>query len=320
MRAIAKVGAVGALIAVLGFGFAAGQTQETATGSASERDDVASVPSKRNEVTLFASKRDDVTLVSWLSTPDGDGPFPAVVLLHGCSGLQKNTQHQTVWRGLARHAALLNENGYVTLIVDSFGPRRIAQSCAVDRPEQQSDAYDALDYLASLPIVDADRIGLVGQSMGGGTALRLAQKYPTNRPAGSGPGTYAALVAYYPYCYPWIGPLDHPVLILIGADDDWTPAHLCRNLHKSKADHVALVVYPDTHHSFDLPMTARYLVMGHVVQANPTALRDSQARMLEFFKEHLGGLYEKPSGGDPDVEARSGGKDFLRVAPSALFD
>ena len=155
MSIAARLGAVGALIAVLVMGLSACQTQGT--------------------VTSIASDEADVTLTSWLAKPEGDGPFPAVVLLHGCTGTERNTPYQTVWRGLNRHAALLNENGYVTLIVDSFGPRGIVQSCRGEyASDQLADAYAAFDHLTSLPFVDGDRVGLVGLSMGGSTALRVA--------------------------------------------------------------------------------------------------------------------------------------------------
>ena len=49
-----------------------------------------------------------------LRPPDGDGPFPAVVLLHGCDGMHNDDpwveNHHLRW-------------GYVLLEVDSFGPR-----------------------------------------------------------------------------------------------------------------------------------------------------------------------------------------------------
>ena len=270
MSIFAKAGVVSALIVVLGFGLAACQTPGTAT--------------------KISTGGGDASPASWLAKPQGDGPFAAVVLMHGCSGTERNTSHQTVWRGLNQHAGLLNENGYVTLIVDSFGSRRITDGCQTGGryyPLQISDAYAAFDHLASLPFVDEDRIGLVGLSLGGGTALRVAA-----RGYGRASPGYSAAVAYYPYCDS-IYRFDLPLLILIGAEDDWTPASLCQAVAPRAPDRVELVVYPDTHHSFDLPMKGPYYVEGmngrfHTVAGNPTARRDSQARMLRFFDEHLG--------------------------------
>ena len=282
MEITTKFGAIGALIAALGLGLAACQTPGT--------------------VVSVATDGADADMEAFLAKPDGDGPFPAVVLAHGCSGLERNTAHRTIWRGLGRHAALLNENGYVTLILDSFGPRRITDGCQTGAKYyslQVNDAHAALDHLASLPFVDSDRIGLVGLSLGGGTALRLAQRGYAHHRTASGRGTYAALVAYYPWCEAsWAFSLDRPVLILIGADDNWTPAPRCIALDSLARKAInkpvlELTVYPDAHHSFDLPMQGPYTVEGmpgiyHTVAGNDGARRDSQERMLAFFETHLG--------------------------------
>ena len=154
-------------------------------------------------VTSLVTDTGEEAFTSWLAKPEGNGPFPAVVLMHGCSGTERNTSHQTVWRGLNGHAALLNDYGYVTLIVDSFGPRRITDGCQTGGkyyPLQVSDAHAAFDHLASLPFVDDERIGFVGLSLGGGTALRLALGSSVDSRTREGRGSYAALVAYYPWC------------------------------------------------------------------------------------------------------------------------
>ena len=269
MRMTARAGAIGVMMVAFAVGLAACQPQGTETS--------------------ITADEGGAPFTSWLAKPEGAGPFPTVVLMHGCSGTERNTSHQTVWRGLNRHARLLNENGYVTLIVDSFGPRGITDGCQTGGKYyslQVSDAYAAFDHLASLPSVDADRIGFVGLSLGGGTAIRIAARgYGRVTPG------YSAVVAYYPYC-DYIYRFDLPLLILIGAEDDWTPARLCRDLAPRDPDRVELVVYPDAHHSFDLPMQGPYYVEGmngrlHTVQGNPEARRASQWRMLRFFETHL---------------------------------
>jgi dipeptidyl aminopeptidase/acylaminoacyl peptidase len=55
------------------------------------------------------------TIEGYLSKPDGAGPFPAIVYLHGCNGLSKSTR--------ARIADLMTGWGYVSLAVDSFTSR-----------------------------------------------------------------------------------------------------------------------------------------------------------------------------------------------------
>ena len=242
---------------------------------------------------------DGVILEGYLSKPDGEGPFPAAVLQHGCSGLEKNTPYRTVWRSLNQHAALLNDKGYVTLILDSFSPRGIPTACLdvlTYFPVLVRDAAVAFDHLASLPFVDKARIAYAGFSLGGTSALFVAGSRLENLNVDR---DYAAVVAYYPHCGNWRSTYTfgkRPLLILIGADDDWTPAAPCRDLAAHWAGEVALKVYPNTHHSFDLPMGGPYRIKGgdggrtvmRTVAGNPQARQDSQRRMAAFFDKHLG--------------------------------
>ena len=282
MRIATRYGAAGALIAFATLAIAACLLQGTAIS--------------------IATAEEGTGPQFLLSKPDGDGPFPAVVLTHGCGGTERNTQHQTVWRGLLQHAKLLKRNGYVTMIIDSFHRRGITDGCQHPLsyyPVQVRDAYAAFDRLAAMPLVDENRIGYVGQSLGGGTALRLAQGGYINARTRKGLGTFAALVAYYPWCESsWAHSLVRPVLILVGGKDDWTPADRCRDLHEiaKQVSHkpvLMLKVYPRAHHSFDLPMQGPYYVKGdggkmHTVQGDTGARNDSQRRMIAFFDKYLG--------------------------------
>ena len=57
-----------------------------------------------------------------LRRPAGAGPFPAIVLLHSCNGN---------WQRLdERWGKQIAPWGYVTLTVDSFGPRGIDNTCS----------------------------------------------------------------------------------------------------------------------------------------------------------------------------------------------
>jgi dienelactone hydrolase len=62
-----------------------------------------------------------VSLTGILTKPEGNGPFPTIVLLHGCSGLQHSKSRSELWSN-----RLVNW-GYVTLQIDSFGPPPIKQ-------------------------------------------------------------------------------------------------------------------------------------------------------------------------------------------------
>ena len=106
------------------------------------------------------------TLRAHLHRPDGDGPFAAVVLLHWCGGLT-STNHW--W------ADTLRSWGYVSLLVDSLGPRGETVVCGTWRVDplyaRMPDAYAARSYLAGQPFVAPARIGLLGWSHGATTTL-----------------------------------------------------------------------------------------------------------------------------------------------------
>ena len=89
--------------------------------------------------------------------PNGGAPFPAVVVLHGCNGMFGNSDVI---------ADRLSSWGYVTLAVDSLGPRvtGIANRCGKGLPEQAFDAYAALHYLSQLDFVDPARVAVLGSS------------------------------------------------------------------------------------------------------------------------------------------------------------
>lgn len=243
-------------------------------------------------------------LTGWLYRPSGPGPFPAVVLLHGCSGLHDREGRLT--RGYVYRANLLRDLGYVVLLPDSFGPRGYGSICALrPRPvlpgrDRVHDAYAAARFLAARSDIAADRIAVVGYSNGGSTVLAALQRPPANLPR------FRAAIAFYPGCRsqasrnPPYAPYA-PLLILIGEADDWTPAAPCIELAQ-RADQsqtpLSVVTYPDAHHSFDSigsPLRRREGVSnansptgrGATVGEHPAAREDANARMRAFLTRHL---------------------------------
>lgn len=240
--------------------------------------DVVSFPS--SEATLFGSK---LLLTGRLTKPTGTGQFPAVVLLHGCGGVQPKRDH--------RWAERLVSWGYVTLQVDSFNPRGISSVCTLGGKESAemlarrvTDAYDAQHYLAGLPFVNNKLIAVMGWSNGGATTLNVL--YPKRD------DPFHAAVAMYPSCRKSLANLNAPVLILIGAKDDWTPAESCVAMMPSgKSNYeVALQVYPDAYHAYDSIGKSRE-VMGsrgsHHLEHNPSAEQDSIIKVRDFLEKYL---------------------------------
>ena len=150
-------------------------------------------------------------LWGYLAKPVGAGPFAAVVMLHGCSGLPPGGPPTTDW---------LTEQGFVTLMVDSLGPRSLDSGCFGDigAAERVLDAYGAADYLSGLPFVDGERLAVMGWSQGGSTALDAVLGEGIGQPLGR---PFRAAVAVSPWCG-YAKALYAPTLILTGEADEWT--------------------------------------------------------------------------------------------------
>jgi dienelactone hydrolase len=252
-----------------------------------------------------------------ISRPDGPGPFPAVVIMHDCSGLGPRSSGAP-----GRWASELRGRGYVVIVADSFTTRGFpagvctaATTRGIDvTPERRArDAYAALTHLRSLPYVDGRRVGLMGGSHGGSTTLS-AMRAPEGdfEPlAQAKRDGFAAAVALYPRCAARPGAPrgdatgvyrpTAPLLILIGELDDWTPAEPCRALatRASQAGQpVSIKVYPGAHHSFDSHNPIRYVAArinvsapggrGATTGGHAEAWADSIREVVAFFARHLG--------------------------------
>jgi dienelactone hydrolase len=233
----------------------------------------------RPEEPLDAAPR-PAALAGYVTQPDGQGPHPAVVLLHGCSGLPSSRARLEEW------AAWYHGRGWVSVVLDSFSPRGVGSVCLrnqVGPYDRAGDAYAALRYLAGLPFVRQDRIVIHGLSHGGWTALRALE----DSPFGARPLRFAAGVAYYPVCAGIRRPLYAPAIVLIGERDDWTPAPPCRALHERTRDDphpLELTVYPGAYHSFDFPGPLRMNEYGKLLGHAPDAARDAERRVDAFLR------------------------------------
>jgi dipeptidyl aminopeptidase/acylaminoacyl peptidase len=100
---------------------------------------------------------------AYLVKPEGNGPFPAVLVLPRCEGLAPYVRE-----GLPQ---LLASWGYLALAIDSLATRKDAQSCFHATVDQFADAFGGLFYLARLPFVDRRRVAFLGIAKGGRSLL-----------------------------------------------------------------------------------------------------------------------------------------------------
>lgn len=216
-----------------------------------------------------------------LQLPPGKGPFPAVIVLHGCGGRGAS---QDIW------ATRLNSWGYAALIPDSMTPRGVKRVC---EPEAQSlvtpqdrvgDIGSAAAWLRTRPDIDPHRIAVLGLSHGGAAAALATERVYADL------GLRAA-INYYGPC---IHPERHgsvPLLVLVGGADDWGhPALRCQAFGAAlgPGQPFEIYVYPGVHHAFDNPEMVRTVSNSHVLEYDRPAAEDSYARVHNFLEQWLG--------------------------------
>jgi dienelactone hydrolase len=193
-----------------------------------------------------------IALSAELVLPAGAGPWPAVVLAHGCSGIV-NTE-----KGWAR---ALQSWGYATLTLDSLRARGLTEVCTNPRAliatQRVPDAYGALRILATHPRIDRRRIALMGFSHGGVLTQIASTVWARDTYVPSGQPGFRAFFAFYPSCnivYPEGEHITAPLRIHSGELDDWTPPGPCEafveRLRRAGQD-ARITVYRQAHHSFD---------------------------------------------------------------------
>jgi carboxymethylenebutenolidase len=196
---------------------------------------------------------------------NGGWPAPAVVILHGASGVGDGHRlHE-----LAERLSAAGIAAYIPHYFDGLAPglRATASSPRLHR-QREAVIAAALAYVAAQPNVDAARIGLFGVSLGGFHAVALAAREP-------GYGAVVDLVGAMPRG------IDRaairrmpPTLILHGERDALVPVSRARELAR-------LLKRVGATHEIKI-----YSGQGHVLRG--PAWTDSLARSIEFFRRHLG--------------------------------
>jgi dienelactone hydrolase len=242
-----------------------------------------------------------VHLKSYLYRPAGEGPFPAVVALHGCAGLGgRSGPVASRYRDWGERLAAA---GFVVLFPDSFGSRGLSSQCSVRERsvrtarERVADAVAARHWLQGQKWVVANRVSVLGWQNGGGAALWTVRRRA--RPGPEGGPDFRSAVALYPGCRrlrltEWSARV--PTLVLVGAKDDWGPASVCEQMVASargRSAQAEIVVYPGAYAEFDHPNKPVSQVTGLAFSAdgsgrahlgtNPAARADAIRRVPEWL-------------------------------------
>ena len=234
-----------------------------------------------------------------LYKPDGDGPFPVVIALHGCGGLAGPSEPvQARYRDWAEQ---LLKGGNAVLLPDSYGSRELGPQCGVKehrilaRRERVADIMASREWLVQQPWAARDRITLLGWANGASALLWAVRPQLSSRNIEP---DFRSAVAFYPDCrissrLGWSARV--PTLLLIGAKDDVSSPPACRQMVDGARGRSALariVVYPGAYHDFDRANLPAQVIAGTPDAAVPErghlgtdaqARADSQKRVAEWL-------------------------------------
>ncbi len=178
-------------------------------------------------------------------------------------------------------------------------------SSGSDRPPMvtfQPWVFGALKALRADPRVDADRIAIMGFSLGGHLSVMAASRSVVEQWLGPDQSGFTAHVGFYPVCkalhyyFHASVPTGAPILILSGEKDTWgdgkSCGSFCKGLNAAIPGVVSLHIYPGVHHGFDrrgswTGYAPHALNRTAILQWNGDAAHDSRERVVAFLHKAL---------------------------------
>jgi dienelactone hydrolase len=233
---------------------------------------VAAQPAMPHEVDIPLGSG---TLKAQIFKPEGEGPFPTVIALHGCGGLGGHSEPvQARYRDWAEQ---LLKDGQAVLLPDSYASRGLGPQCRAKeiqvraRRERVADIVAARQWLVQQPWVVHDRISLLGWANGASALLWAVRPQLLHHAEPD----FRSAIAFYPDCrissgLGWSARV--PTLLLIGGKDDVSSPPACRQMIEGARGRSALtriVVYPDAYHDFDRTNLPVHLAAGTADAAVP---------------------------------------------------
>ncbi len=286
-------GSIAAVLLATGWLWSSSATADPPTEMKKDPDEIVMFPS-------FDGSPPDLTGYVW--KPPGPGPHPAIVAMHGCGGVFASNGN--IGGKFRYYGKILNEQGFLMLLVDGFSPRGAEECEDAGAPdpvlERPFDAHAGLAYLreraTAIGDVIPDYIGLLGWSGGGSAVISTSALSPQAPMLGAGVFSavgdieqmrregFRAAVAVYPGCGQWgyyNGEYEnYPVLrIFIGEDDTSVdPANCIEREDEALArgSDFSLFIYPGQGHGYDYDFYDQ-----------PAAV-DTLARILETFRFYVG--------------------------------
>jgi carboxymethylenebutenolidase len=228
-------------------------------------------PMVHSSTVSYLSGKDTVS--AYLCVPEGEGPFPAIMVIHEWWGLND-------W--VRRSAERLAAEGYITMAIDLYRGRVADSSDEAHElmrgvPEDRAarDLKAGVAHLRGMKSVIPGKVGVVGWCMGGGYSLEAAVSIPE----------LAATVVCYGRLVTdsaAIAGIRSPLLGIFGGLDRGIPAQSVRDFEKTvkgMGKDIQVKIYPDAGHAFMNP--------GNTGGFREKDAADAWDRIVSFFNGKL---------------------------------
>jgi dienelactone hydrolase len=228
-------------------------------------------------------------LKGYLRRPNGNGSFPAVILLPMCGALVNSVD-----QGWGDAVASW---GYVVLTLDVFTARGIkgGKTCLYPAPpETVEDVHRALNWLAMQENIDRNRVFVVGFGRAGTVALSAVERDIEAKAK----RRFRGAVAFYPSCGADKGIKTVATLVIVGALDK-NRFEACRKMVQGDDDigisrqhgegiSIKFVALPDAYSGFDVPAFQEPVeVRGFHLEFSNSATEQSK-EILRYFLLSVG--------------------------------
>lgn len=224
---------------------------------------------------------------AWVATPEGEGPWPGVVVLHDAGGMTRDLCDQADW---------LASEGYLAVAPDLYQGGapvrcmvRLTRDLMAGRDAQPMALIEAARTWLLAHARCTGRVGVIGFCMGGGFALMLAPRGLYHASSVNYGGlTDESLARIADAC---------PIVASYGGRDP-TLQGMAARLEGLLTEHGVphdVKEYPGVGHGFmnlhpkgDLPVLFRVFGALSRTRYDAAATRDARRRILAFFDAHLG--------------------------------
>lgn len=194
--------------------------------------------------------------LSYPSNIDANAPIPAMVIVPGSGGISPGREHE--------YASWFNQQGIAAFVVEYYEPRGfgrddnyLIRTSSVTEFDLISDAFHALRLLGSSPLIDAERIGIIGFSYGG-MAARLAMDGRIRDALAPGVPPFSLHIDTYGPCFQVLHSTDvgnAPLLTLRGTEDASNDLEACEareNELRELGTQVTAHVYQGAGHAWEV--------------------------------------------------------------------